>query len=103
MGQKRMTRDRGFAGPASRLCHPSHLLIGCEVAKRIPTLRGDVLVLCSDTIPTYAVGVVSQDGQQDLRGLANVQYLSDRATALAEAKALARPGKRIFVLDVDRS
>jgi hypothetical protein len=73
------------------------------VAKRIPTLRGDVLVLCSDTIPTYAVGVVSEDGQQDLRGLANVQYLSDRATALAVAKALAQSGKRIFVLEIDNA
>jgi hypothetical protein len=72
------------------------------VAKRISTLRGDVLVLCSDTIPIYAVGVVSQDGQQDFRGLADVQYLSDRAAALAAAKALARSGKRIFVVDVDR-
>jgi len=72
------------------------------VAKRISTLRGDVLVLCSDTIPVYAVGVVSQDGQQDFHGLADVQYLSARAAALAAAKAMGRPGKRIFVVDVDR-
>jgi hypothetical protein len=71
------------------------------VAKRISTLRGDVLVLCSDTIPTYAVGVVSQDGQQDFSGVANVQYLSDRAAAVAAAQALAGPGKRIFIVDVD--
>jgi len=73
------------------------------VAKRIPTRRGDVLVLCSDSIPTYAVGTVSEDGQQDLRGLANVQYLNDRATALAAAKDLAQSGNRIFVLEVDNA
>jgi hypothetical protein len=71
------------------------------MAKRIPTSRGDVLILHSKTITTYAVGIVSKDGQQDFHGEANVKYLSNSAAALAEAKATVLSGRRIFVLDID--
>ena len=71
------------------------------MAKRIPTALGDILILHSGSISTYAIGVVSHDGQQDFHGETNVKYLSNRAAALAEAKALAAPGQRIFFLDVD--
>ena len=62
------------------------------MAKRVPTSRGDVLVLHSESIPTYAIGIVSQDGQQDFHRTTNVRYLIDRIAALAEARARIEPG-----------
>ena len=69
---------------------------------RIPTQIGDVLILwTSQSFVIYGVGRVSKDGQQNFRGAVNVKYVSDRAVAVAEAKALVVPGRRIFLLDID--
>lgn len=69
---------------------------------RMPTQVGDVLILwTSQSFAIYAVGLVSGDGQQDVHGAVNVEYVSDRAAAVAKAKALVVPGRRIFLLDID--
>jgi hypothetical protein len=47
------------------------------------------------------VGPVSHDGQQDFHAQTNVKYEIDRAAAVAEAKALVRPGRRIFFRNID--
>jgi hypothetical protein len=70
--------------------------------RRILTQVGDVLVLRTDqSFATHAVGRVSESGQQDLRGQTNLKYVSDYAAAVAEAKALVVPGRRIFVQNID--
>lgn len=72
------------------------------MAKRIPTQRGDVLILGTDkTFKIHAVGPVSMDDQQDFQGQANVKHVTGRATAVAEAKGLVVPGRRIFFQDID--
>jgi hypothetical protein len=72
------------------------------MAKSIPTQVGDVLILwTSESFAIYGVGRVSKDGQQNFRGGVNVKYVSDRAVAVAEAKAPVVPGRRIFLLDID--
>ena len=70
---------------------------------RIPTQSGDVLILrTADTVfGTHAVGPVSKEAQQDFEGQTNVKYVSDRAAAVAAAKALVMPGRRIFDLNID--
>ena len=72
------------------------------MATPIPTQVGDVLILRTDqSFSTYGVGQVSEDGQQDFRRLANVTHVSDRAAAVAEAKALVVPGRRMFLWNID--
>ena len=69
---------------------------------RIPTQIGDVLILGTDkTFSTYAVGRISTDGQQDFRGQTNVKYVSGHPAAVAEAKALGAPGRRILFRNID--
>ena len=73
------------------------------MAKRIPTQRGDVLILrTAKSFAVYAVGPVFEDGQQEFyRQAQNVKHLSDRAAAIAEAKALVSAGRRIFLRNID--
>jgi hypothetical protein len=71
------------------------------MAERMPTQVGDVLILRTDTSSTHAVGKVLQDGQQDFHRQMNVKYVRDRAAAVAEAKALVVPGRRIFFWNLD--
>lgn len=72
------------------------------MVKLIPTKGGDVLILRTDqSFSTYAVGRVSKDGQQDFHSQTNVKYVSDRAAAEAEAKALVARGRRIFLWNLD--
>jgi hypothetical protein len=73
-----------------------------QMVTRIPTRIGDVLILTTDkTFSTYAVGQISKDGQQDFRGQTNVKFVSGRAAAVAEAKALVAPGRRILFRSID--
>jgi hypothetical protein len=73
-----------------------------SVAKPIPTQVGDVLILwTAKSFTIHAVGQVSRDGQQDFHAQMNVKYMSDRAAAVAEAKALVVPGRRIFLWNLD--
>jgi hypothetical protein len=68
----------------------------------MPTQFGDVLILRTHLAFTiHAVGPVSHDGQQDFHAQTNVKYEIDRAAAVAEAKALVRPGRRIFFRNID--
>jgi hypothetical protein len=72
------------------------------MAEHVPTQVGDVLILRTDrTFSVHAVGRVSKDGQQEFRGQADVKYVGDLAAALAEARDLLVPGRRIFLLDMD--
>jgi hypothetical protein len=67
-----------------------------------PTRLGDVLILRTEqSFSVYAVGPVIKDGQQDFHGQPNVKYMSDRAAAVAGAKALLRPGRRIYLRNID--
>jgi hypothetical protein len=71
-------------------------------ADLVPTGIGDVLILRTDqTFHTHAVGRVSRDGQQDVHGQADVQHVRDHAAAVAAAKTLVTPGRRIFLRDID--
>jgi hypothetical protein len=70
--------------------------------RAIPTQVGDVLILRTDqSFAIYAVGRVAKDGQQDFHAQMNVKYVTDRATAVAEATALVVPGRRIFLWNID--
>jgi hypothetical protein len=73
------------------------------VARHVPTQRGDVLILWTDqSFIVYAVGQVANDGQQDFQMQMNVKYVTDRAAAVAAAKALVEPpGRRIFLRNLD--
>ena len=69
---------------------------------RIPTQLGDILILRTDhSFTLHAVGQVRKDGQQDFDTHVNLKYASDRATAVADAKALVVPGRRIFFRNLD--
>ena len=69
---------------------------------RIPTHRGDVLILrTNQSFVLHAVARVTRDGQQDFFTHVNVRYASDRAAAEADAKALVAPGRRIFFRNLD--
>ena len=71
--------------------------------KRIPTEIGDVLILrTEESFSIHAVGLVTENGQQGFRGHAkHVKHVSGRAEALAEARSLLAPGRRIYLLDMD--
>jgi hypothetical protein len=73
------------------------------MAERIPTQRGDILILQTrdTTFSTHAVGPVAKDGQQDFYTGMNVKYVPDRAAAIAAAIGMAAPGRRIFFRSVD--
>lgn len=72
------------------------------MAKRVPTQAGDVLILrTARTFSVYAVGLVSRDGQQDFQGQENVNHVTGRAAAVAAAKTLVVPGRRILLQDID--
>ena len=81
----------------------------------IPTHLGDVLILLTDqSFSIHAVGQVTKDGQQDFdtyhreqsghdhqRRHVNLKYEIDRAAAVADAKAMVAPGRRIFFRNID--
>lgn len=70
--------------------------------KPIPTQVGDVLILWTEqSFTAYGVGLVSKNGQDNFHGGVNVEYVSDRAAAVAKAATLVRSGGRIFLLNLD--
>jgi hypothetical protein len=76
--------------------------VGRAMAKRIPTHLGDVLILrTTRSYAVHAIGRVSKDGQQDFSSEAHVNYEIDYAAAVAQAKALVLPGRRIFFRNID--
>ena len=66
---------------------------------RIPTQIGDVLILHNRSIPTHAVGAISEEGQQEFK--ANMSYERDRTAAEAAARKLVMPGRRIYIKNTD--
>ena len=71
----------------------------------IPTQIGDVLILRTTRMASiFAVGTVSMVGQQNFAEGTFLAYSEYRREAIAQAKALAAPGRRIFFrnLDTDR-
>ncbi len=70
--------------------------------KRISTQAGDVLVLrTANSYTIHVVGRVLNDGQQDFQNQSDLKYERDRGAALAVAKTLRSPGRRIFLVDLD--
>jgi hypothetical protein len=69
---------------------------------RIPTHRGDVLILATTlTFPSYLVALVTQDGQQDCGTEVDVRPLALLAWAVKRAKAVVVPGGRIYLANTD--
>jgi hypothetical protein len=72
------------------------------VAKRIPTEIGDVLILqTTQTYTIYAVGRVSERGQQDFGHHEEHTYTRDYDAAVASATELVGSGGRIFLRNLD--
>ena len=73
------------------------------MVKRIPTEVGDVLILRSDqSFTVHVIGAISKDGQQDFENQEMpLKYETDRAAAVAQAKALVAPGRQIFFRHLD--
>ncbi len=72
------------------------------MVERIPTQPGDVLILSTDqSFTVYAVGLVTKDGQQEFDTHMSVKYDRARRAAVADAKALVVPGRRIYVRNID--
>ena len=68
----------------------------------IPTRVGDILILRTRrSFTVYAVGAVSQEGQQDFGSHPFPAHVADDAVAVAMAKSLGTPGGRIFLSDID--
>jgi hypothetical protein len=70
----------------------------------VPTKFGDVLILYSPkTGMTHAVGLVVEDGQQDLSH-GNLEYIAGRAAADLKAKSLGgHRGARVFLVNTENS
>jgi len=72
------------------------------MARRVPTKVGDVLILRTQrSFKIHAVGRIAKDDQQDLQGQDTVQYVTSRTAAVAKARALVAPGRRIFLQNID--
>ena len=72
------------------------------MAHRVPTKVGDVLILRTErSFKVYAVGRVAKDDQQDLQGQEHVDYITSRTAAVAKARSLVAPGRRIFLQNID--
>jgi hypothetical protein len=72
------------------------------VIVKIPTHIGDVLILLTTQSYTiYGVGRVSREGQQDFGNQTHIKYVNNHAAAVAEAKALLAPGRKIFLQNID--
>jgi hypothetical protein len=64
----------------------------------IPTQAGDVLILIRVAAGGgCAVGIISRDGEQDLRARLSLKYVNGRSAAQSEARLLVVPGRRVFV------
>jgi hypothetical protein len=69
---------------------------------RMPTRRGDVLILASSqTFRMYAVVTVSADGQQDFGTGINGAHFRELAAALKVAKDLVALGRSVYLVNID--
>jgi hypothetical protein len=67
----------------------------------VPTKFGDVLILHSTKTVMHAVGLVLENGQQDLSH-GDVEYIAGRSAADLKAKTLgAHPGARVFLVNTE--
>jgi hypothetical protein len=72
------------------------------MAERVPTQRGDVLILRTDhSFTLHVVGLVTKDGQQDFDTHLHLKYECNRDIAVADARGLGLPGRRIFFRNLD--
>jgi hypothetical protein len=73
------------------------------MAARVPQPQdGDVLILgTTKSFSVYAVGRVCRNGQLDFQGVAPLKHSCILDTAVAEAKALLTPGRRIYFRNLD--
>ena len=63
---------------------------------------GELLILWTGgSFNAYAVGHVCKDGQYDFAYQTHAKVERDSAAALAAAKALVVPGRRIFIRNID--
>jgi hypothetical protein len=69
------------------------------MAEPMPTEVGDVLILHKSSIPTHAIGTISEVGQQTLK--ANMSHERGRAAAEATARTFVMPGRRIYIKNTD--
>jgi len=73
-----------------------------SMLRRMPTQRGDVLILAAtQSFSTYAVAMVYKDEQQDFGNGFNGRYLASLPEAMKEAKALVMPPGRIYLINID--
>jgi hypothetical protein len=69
------------------------------MADPMPTEIGDVLILHNNSVPTHAIGTISEVGQQTLT--TNMSHERGRAAAEVTARILAKPGRRIYIKNTD--
>ena len=71
-------------------------------SRRSPTRIGDVLILwTAESFTAYAVGQVFTDGQYDFGFHTHAKVERDSAAAVALAKTILVPGRRIFIRNID--
>jgi hypothetical protein len=69
---------------------------------RVLAAIGDVLIVrTTESYTVHVVGRVSRAGQQDFSDDTNLTYEHDYGVAIARAQALAVPGRRILLHDID--
>src|SRR5205085_1838855 len=69
---------------------------------RMPTRRGDVLILVTtQTFTTYAVVTVGADGQQDFGTGIGAGHFRELAAAVKLAKDLVGPGRSVCLVNVE--
>jgi hypothetical protein len=70
---------------------------------RIPTQLGDVLILQTERgVKIHAVGRITKNGQQDFHHVEPTPlYIVDHDEAVAVARTLVAPGRRIFLVKID--
>jgi hypothetical protein len=72
------------------------------MATIIPTRVGDVLILeTRKSFTIYVVGLITKDGQQSFHDRTNQDNVKTRTAAVACAKTLVKPGRRIFLQNID--
>jgi hypothetical protein len=77
-------------------------LKGVAVTQKSPTKTGDALVLRTQRSYTiFAVGAVSNGGQEDFHRQKKVRHVTTRIAAIALARTLVTAGGRIHMLDID--
>ena len=71
---------------------------------RIPTQLGDVLILQTERgLKIHAVGRVTKAGQSDFHSATPAPiYVVDYDEAVAVAQTLIAPGRRLFLVKIDR-